>query len=128
MATKVPTDEIKERFKQFLRYSVRLVPIVVIVGAIGWFFLLRTPGEQTNTSGTTETKGTAAESAADTAITSPTPETKVADNSPSGKPAKNEDGKLPETGPSDTLAIFAITATAGTLFWEWHLRRARQQA
>ena len=133
MASKVQTDEIKERFKQFLRYSVRLVPVVVVVGAITWFFLLRSPAEQTNTSGTSGTKDTSAEAAADTSIASPAPETKVADNSATagtktGDSGKANEGKLPDTGPSDTLAIFAVTATAGTLFWEWRLRsRANKQ-
>jgi hypothetical protein len=111
-----------------MRYTVRLVPIIVVVGAIAWFFLLRSPGAQTNTSGKTKTPETTTE----IATSSTTPETKVADNSDSTSStkggSKTGDGKLPETGPADTLAIFAVAATAGTLFWEWRLQRVRQNS
>jgi len=124
MAQRVQVDEIKERFGRLIRHAVRLAPIVVIVFAIAWFFLLRSPGEQTDTTGTA---GTTPETVSTETPTQP--QTKVADNSKSAEAAKEEskakeEGKLPETGPADTAAIVAITALAGTLFWEWRLRRA----
>lgn len=128
MAQKVQVDEIKERFGRFIRYTVRLLPIVVIVAAITWFFLLRSPGEQTNTNGA----GGADPETVSTETPNQQPETKVADNSKPAETSKEDggakeegkEGKLPETGPADTAAIIAITAIAGTLFWEWRLRRA----
>lgn len=136
MAYKAPANDIKEQFNRFLRYVVRLAPIIVIIGAIGWFLFLRSPDGQTSTSGTNETSETDPETIASAATPDTQPETKVADNS---KPAetkeedgvkeegKAENGKLPETGPAGTLAIVAAATAGGTLFWEWRLRRATRQ-
>lgn len=125
MAYKVPVSEIKERFSRFLRYTVRLAPIVVIVGAFAWFFLLRSPDGQTNT-GVNETSETNPETVANAA-----PEAKASDNAKSAEPAKEEGkaagGKLPETGPADTLALFATTTIAGTLLHKWLTRTGKRQ-
>lgn len=131
MAYKAPANDIKEQFNRFLRYVVRLAPIIVIIGAIGWFLFLRSPDGQTSTSGTNETSETDPETIASAATPDTQPETKVADNS---KPAETkeeteakEEGKLPETGPAGALAVAASATISGTLFWEWHLRRRHER-
>lgn len=132
MAYRLPAGEIKEQLSRFLRYFVRLAPIVVIIGTITWFFLFRSPDGQTNTAETNETSETDSET-----IASANPdaqqhvETKVADNAKNGETAKEEtkeEGKLPDTGPADTAAIVAAATVGGTLFWEWRLRRIRARA
>lgn len=114
------------------RQAVRLIPILVIVGVIGWFFLLRSPGGQTTTSGTSETDTSTETATTATPTTQQTAETKVADNSTLAATTDEEqagkaDGKLPETGPADTAILFVAVTAAGTLFWEWRQRRAQEQ-
>ena len=125
MAYKLPADDIKEQLSRVLRYVVRLAPIVVIVGTITWFFLLRSP-DGTNTSSTNETSQKDSET---TASATPETETKVADNSEATKEETEakEEGKLPETGPAGALAVAASATISGTLFWEWHLRRRHER-
>jgi hypothetical protein len=129
MAQKLLANIIKDQFSLFLRYFVRIAPIVVILGTITWFFLLRSPGEQTNT-GSSEASETIASASQGIEQES---ETKVTDNpklaeAPKEEGKAKEEGKLPETGPAGIIAI-AVTATAGgTLFWEWRLRRNSRQA
>lgn len=127
MAYKTKTDRAKEQLKTLMHYGIRVVPVVVVVGAIVWFFLLRSPNDQTNTAGTT---GTGGSSAPETTVSTKAPamqeQAKVEDNSAMAAASDGKGGKgnLPETGPAGTLAVFAIPALAGTLFWEWRLRRA----
>jgi hypothetical protein len=136
MAYKKQVDDIKKQIKRFRRlthYAARIVPLVVIVGAVAWFFVLRSPGTQDKTSGTA---GAAPKTTTSTTSQNAKPEPKVGDNPTTTAStdatkegdSNSENGKLPETGPADTLAIFAVAATAGTLFWEWHLRRIRQNS
>lgn len=114
-------QSIRGHLKGVVRNIPRVLVLLAIILGIAWFFFFRSSGEQANTV-EPETLVSQGEK-----TTTPEP-TKSSNNSTEGsETGKGEptDGALPAAGPADTLAIFAVAAVAGTLFWEARSRLAR---
>ncbi len=119
-------EQTKERLQAAARYTVRLLPIVIIASALVWFFVLRSPSDQTNTSGTGDDTDTTSETTVDTTNAESEEDSTLAVTTAEG--GKEDAGKLPDAGPADTLAYVAVVVVAGTIFWEWRQRRTGQNA